>query len=77
MKVKMRTTAAGPNGTAQEGQVVDVDAKHAKQLIAGGYAALYETAVKKPRRKAVRKAAETAEAGPPETTAEPDAAPEE
>lgn len=69
MKIKMRTTAAGPNGTAVEGSVVDVDAKTAEALIGGGYASAYETATKAPRKKAVRKAKETAAAPPPETAA--------
>ena len=42
MKVRMKTIAAGPKGTRQPGDVIDVPAKEAKTLIAGGFAEAVE-----------------------------------
>lgn len=42
MRVKMLTTAAGPDGVFLAGQVVDVDDRLAKAFIAGGYAEYLE-----------------------------------
>lgn len=70
MKIRMRTTAAGPNGTVQAGALVEVDKKTAKALVDGGFAT-YEAAVKAPAKKAVRPRRETATAPPPETAAAP------
>lgn len=62
MRVKMLTTAAGPEGVFPAGQVVDVDEKLAKAFIAGGYAEvvdkpIVESAVIEPPEKAVLPAA--------------------
>jgi hypothetical protein len=42
MRVKMITTAAGPDGVFLAGQVVDIEEKLAKAFIAGGYAKTVE-----------------------------------
>lgn len=64
MKVKMNTVSAGPEGTAQIGEVIEVSAKEGKDLIAGGYAS--PVAEPAPRRKeksetATQKTGETAQ----------------
>ncbi len=41
--VKMRTTAAGPNGTYMAGSTVLIDSKIALQFVGGGYADIVET----------------------------------
>lgn len=41
--IKMRTTAAGPNGTYMAGSTVLIDSKIAEQFISGGYAEIIET----------------------------------
>jgi hypothetical protein len=38
MRVKMRTTAAGPDGVLQAGQTVNLPAEKTKAFIDGGYA---------------------------------------
>lgn len=38
MKVKMRTTSAGPRGVLDAGKVYDLPAKQAEELVEGGYA---------------------------------------
>lgn len=38
MKVKMKTTFAGPNGTARPGTIIDVTEKQAIDLVSGKYA---------------------------------------
>lgn len=38
MKVRLNTIMAGPPGTVQPGQIVDLDAETAHSLVAGGYA---------------------------------------
>ena len=38
MKVKMKTTMAGPNGSVEAGQIIEVETKEAISLIKGGYA---------------------------------------
>jgi hypothetical protein len=42
MKIKMKTTSAGPDGIRMAGQIVDTDLKEAKELIDGGYAEAVE-----------------------------------
>ena len=41
--VKMRTTAAGPNGIYMAGSTVSLDSETVEQFIAGGYADKVET----------------------------------
>ena len=43
MRIKMLTTAAGPDGVYLAGQVVNVNDKLAEAFIAGGYAERLET----------------------------------
>lgn len=38
MKVRMRTTSAGPTGTLRAGQIYNLSDSEAKQLLEGGYA---------------------------------------
>lgn len=38
MKVRMRTTSAGPTGTLRAGQIYNLPDAEAKQLLEGGYA---------------------------------------
>ena len=38
MKIKMRTTASGPEGVLMAGKVVDVTQEVAKRYVEGGYA---------------------------------------
>ena len=38
MKVRMRTTSAGPTGTLRAGQIYNLPDAEAKELLAGGYA---------------------------------------
>lgn len=38
MRVKMKTTSAGPNGTVLAGATIDVDEQVAVDLVGGGYA---------------------------------------
>lgn len=40
MRLRMRTTAAGPHFSARSGQVVEVSDDLAEQLVDGGYAEL-------------------------------------
>lgn len=44
MKIKMFALQAGPDGVREIGKVYDVPEKEAKELIAGGYAELVESA---------------------------------
>jgi hypothetical protein len=60
MKIKMRTTAAGPNVSFSEGKEYDVSGVYAQQLINGGYAVAVEP-------EEVEEAPETATAPEPET----------
>lgn len=62
MKVKLLTLMAGPDGTYNAGQIIDMTEAQAKELIQGGYAVACEMPVKK----AV--VIETATVQPPETT---------
>lgn len=62
MKLKLLTLMAGPDGTYNAGQIVDMTEAQAKELIQGGYAVACEMPVKK----AV--VIETATVQPPETT---------
>lgn len=52
MRIKMLTIQAGPNGTREAGQVVDVPDEEARQLIAGGYAVEFKR--QEPVERAVR-----------------------
>lgn len=63
MKIKLLTLMAGPAGTYNAGQIVDMQEVQAKDLIDRGYAVACEMSVKK----AV--VMETATVQPPETTA--------
>jgi membrane protein involved in colicin uptake len=38
MRVRMKTTSAGPEGVRKQGQIIDVAKDEAEALIAGGYA---------------------------------------
>ena len=38
MRIKMLTTMAGPDGSANAGQVIDMDDERAVALLEGGYA---------------------------------------
>lgn len=38
MEIKMKTLSAGPSGVRNPGSIHNIDAKEAKDLIAGGYA---------------------------------------
>ncbi len=62
MKLKLLTLMAGPDGTYNAGQIIDMTEAQAKELIQGGYAVACEMPVKK----AV--VIETATVQPPETT---------
>lgn len=62
MKLKLLTLMAGPDGTYNAGQIIDMPEVQAKELIDRGYAVVCEMPVKK----AV--VMETATAQPPETT---------
>lgn len=67
MKIKLLTLMAGPAGTYNAGQVIDMPEAQAEELICGGYALACEM----PAKKAV--VMETATVQPPETTmAEPE-----
>ena len=48
MKIKMKTTMAGPDGIATVGSVVELSDDQAKDLIAGGYAVSMEPATLPP-----------------------------
>lgn len=65
MKIRMRTTMAGPKISAQAGSVIDVSDSEAKVLCEGGFAELAEAAA--PR--AATEKAENASTGPMETAA--------
>lgn len=56
MKVRMRTTAAGPDGVLTAGVIYSLDDEVATPLVAGGYAEALEAA----EVKAVKKTAKTA-----------------
>ena len=59
--IKMRTTAAGPNGTYMAGSMISIDSKIAEQFIAGGYAEIVEL-----EKKIIEKEPERAIKGPKE-----------
>ncbi len=67
-KVVMVTTSAGPDGTAQAGDVVDVSKAAAKELVEGGFARAVDAsddAAAEPKEKATgRRAASKAVSGP-------------
>lgn len=55
MKIRLHTTMAGPGGSAQPGDVIDVPEHEAAAMIAGGYATAVDEltpAGKKPARRA-------------------------
>ena len=73
MRVKMKTTYAGPAGTAGAGQTIDLDKDDAYALIEGGYAEQVEEDKPKAKRKTKAKKSkpaksETATAPAGETT---------
>ena len=51
MKVRMRTTMAGPAGVVQAGRIASVSRKRAKELIDGGYAEPYSGPEKPAKKK--------------------------
>lgn len=75
MKVKMRTTSAGPWGTIYAGQEGIVPDEIGNAMIAGGYATIAEKAQEaQPAEKKIEKTvAETAAIEPNETTTYPPA----
>lgn len=62
MRIKMKSTMAGPDGNASPGQVIDVPDTEARALLAGGYA----EAVDPPQESQTVAAQETATTPPPE-----------
>lgn len=56
MRIKMITIQAGPEGTREPGQVIDVPDAEARQLIEGGYAVEFKR--QESAERAVRVAAE-------------------
>lgn len=60
IKIKMKTSSAGPDGVRPIGWVGDVEDTEARALIAGGYADELEARVKPPAAQAVKPPAETA-----------------
>lgn len=44
MRIKLRTTVAGPSGSGGAGQTVDFPDDFARSLVDGGYAEVIETA---------------------------------
>lgn len=52
MKIKMNTTACGPNGNLYENKEYTLDKEIATPLVEGGYATELETAQIKPKEKA-------------------------
>ena len=76
MKVRMRTTMAGPAGVTQAGRIADVSRKRAKELIDGGYAEPYsgpEKPAKKKETTSAPPAAETTSAGEGDDLTTPEA----
>lgn len=65
MKVRMKTTLAGPGGNASVGDIVDLPKGEAYALIEGGYAEQPGSQAALP----LDRESETAEAPQPETTA--------
>lgn len=66
MRVKLKTTMAGPQGTFAAGAVVDLEDAQARDLITGGYAVpvqtgKVETATVEKREKAVNRRGKAAE----------------
>ncbi len=68
MRLKMRTYYAGPNGSAQPGQAIDVPETEAAALIAGRFAEL-EVAEERRTVSAADLGLETADMEAPETAA--------
>lgn len=68
MKVRMITLAAGPEGVLQPGQEVELPAKEAMALIAGGYAEEVES---QPAEETLESVRETAAVEPPEQAVTP------
>lgn len=63
MKIRMKTTMAGPGGVAQAGEMVDVPDVTARLLVLAGYAVLVEPEPSSmPVEEATAPPAETAEA---------------
>jgi len=77
MRIKMKTTMAGPEGVASADAVTDVDPRRADALIEGGYAEPVEPWVPKRRRRRKAKAPENATTTPPENAAGREAGPPE
>jgi hypothetical protein len=74
MKIRLKSIYAGPSGTHQPGETVEVARESGAALCAGGYGE--EIAPdptgrpkRKPKRKATKGAPETADVKPPETAA--------
>ena len=68
MEIKMKTTMAGPDGSALAGATITVDNKTGKELVAGGYGEDVTPPPKKKSRKRKNKPVETATAADaPET----------
>lgn len=63
IKIKMKTSSAGPAGSRPSGWVGDVEDKEARALLIGGFAEKVETRQSEPV-KAVKPAAETAVSHP-------------
>lgn len=65
MKIRMRVTSAGPEGTKLAGGTYSVEEKEGRELVAGGYASTVEEA--KPAPKPAPAAQEAAAEGEKET----------
>lgn len=55
MKIRMRTTAAGPDGVLTAGQVYSLEGAQAEALVEGGYAEAVEPVEAKASKKVVKK----------------------
>jgi len=74
MKIKMKVTAAGPDGVLNEGKEYDVDNKKGRGLVDGGYAVEVKAAAPAPVEEApavVKAEPETATVETPETATAP------
>lgn len=67
MRIRLKAVMAGPKGSFQPGEVLDLPDPEARALIAGEYAELVESAVDAPAETAVAPlTAETAALAPPQ-----------
>lgn len=56
MKIRLLTILAGPNGNHSPGDVLDLPAKEARELVDGGYAVAIEAATPAKRRQTATRA---------------------